>query len=169
MKSINEKGITLVELLAAITICAIVIRIITAFIYQSNQNFDTITARQAAQEDARLISDHMVNQVRSQPYVITQEHPDQGIILNLASGSRYVRYRYLPDQQRIQIESNTTGTEIVRPIADNVTSASVQLTENNKRINLRLQFSLPGSRHLDYDTTIRVPEWLTQSPDLNPI
>ncbi|WP_281887226.1 prepilin-type N-terminal cleavage/methylation domain-containing protein [Paenibacillus sp. YYML68] len=160
MSKMNEKGVSIIELLAAITISSMLLGLIGTLIYQSSESFNTITSRQAAQEKARYVSDHMINRIRSNALIIAQESPNSGVILSLTSGTETIRYRYVAASRQLQIESSAGGSPY---IISNVTAASVNLgTERPvKSLTLQLRFELPRSQSLDYDTTIRVPTWLT--------
>ncbi|MNI58623.1 hypothetical protein D3C73_1137420 [compost metagenome] len=168
MRIRNEKGVTLVELLAAITISAFILGLIFTVIQQSTQGFATITSKQFAQEHGRIISEHMVHAVRERPYIITQINSKNGIILKLQDPEaigNYIQYTFNSATHNFIIENSVNNTVSSTEVARNVTSASVELSDpvtvnsvqSQSKITLALEFKVEKKSPFTYQTVIYVP------------
>ncbi|NHN30732.1 PilW family protein [Paenibacillus agricola] len=163
MKILNQKAISLIEVLAAITLTAIVIGVITAVIYQTNQGFSKITTRESVQENGRIITEHIVNQVRSARYLVTSTHDEnnhrhsvltlQAINAQGAATGDTVRYNF--------VSPNLTVTITINGVAHTMT-LTTQLEQADfiylapSVVDINLQFKANSK---PYYTSVRLPSW----------
>jgi Tfp pilus assembly protein PilW len=172
----NQKGVSLLELLAAITISTIIIGVISAVLYQTNTGFSTITARESVQETARIITEHIVNKTRERAYTgIFQENSTNGVVLNLTQNvptSPSYRYEFNQASQEFHIITTLNGVASQFTVATNVREVNFALYDRNfpnaqlaanssttaSKIRIRLNFA---NTQLPYETTIFVPTWGT--------
>lgn len=153
----SEKGVTLVELLAAITLLSVVIGLVVLLVQRSYEGFDTVTARQRAQEKARTITEHMVAKMREQPVAIKEEAGYVLVLESKADSASKVRYKFAKPNFTIETVSGNAVTNTLT-IADNVESASVTVTQPNK-IRVSLSFAIPQTKPYLYETVVYVPGW----------
>lgn len=157
----NERGMTLIELLAAITITAMIIGIITSISFVAGRSMQTIPQRESVQEAARLLTEHMTDQIRSQS--ITAATDQEGYFLELRRNNTArelaARYLYNEEQQTVTIEHYQDGQMTAYELQAKISSVSATLEENNKLIRLFISAEVPFNRDYSYSTTVRIPSW----------
>ncbi|MED4603470.1 prepilin-type N-terminal cleavage/methylation domain-containing protein [Paenibacillus validus] len=173
MNRLNERGLSLVELLAAITIAAIVIGVVSSAIFQTYTGFATVTARESTQENARLVTEHIVNRVREQPYVISQS--DENFLeLTAPDGNPdtpddFVHYRR--EGTNLSVITRANNRVATTLIATNVTEAHAELIDAHgqiitgssplqaQAIRISLNFRTTDKHMQHFSTTISIPSW----------
>lgn len=171
----NEKGLSLLEVLAALAISGMVIGLISMVLIQANQGFRTITTRQSVQEKARIISEHMVNEVRRQTWSkVGQTSRTTGEVLRLErDGQNYTSYAYA--NRSFTITSVAAGVPTVFKVSDAVAGVDIRLyrydsagnaTElapgaavSAQKIDLKLTFDVSRTTPYEYRTSIQIPAW----------
>jgi prepilin-type N-terminal cleavage/methylation domain-containing protein len=157
MKILNQKGISLIELLAAITISAIIIGGITALLFQTDQGFKKLTANENIQEKARIITEHIVNQVRAKSYTnITSTNADNNnSVLDLTvTATDKVVYRFT--RPNFTIETTNGATTASMNITNQLDEATFTYDQVAGMLYIHLQF-IDSTK--PYNTSIRVPQW----------
>ncbi|MEK8128600.1 prepilin-type N-terminal cleavage/methylation domain-containing protein [Paenibacillus filicis] len=182
----NEKGLTLVELLAAITLIGIIAGVITMALQQLNTGNQVTYARQKAQIEARSVSNHMIGKLREQKYNLIMPAgaataEQQNVLTLFKSASRtdnYIRYyRDIPNQTLV-VETVQDGKPPARNVLihDITGASSYFMTQSGQTSSsgssdiqvkyLHLQFQmtlLPGQKGkqqaYDYKTDITIPSW----------
>jgi type II secretory pathway pseudopilin PulG len=159
MRRLNEKGITLLELLAAVTLMGIVFTVGFMLIQTMNTGFGSITSRQAVQEQARLITEQVSNQVRAAPSVIEQAGGTL-TIRELNSGTatgNYVRYIY--SVPRLTVETVKGGETTRFQLGDHLSKAEFIYDPGINKITLKMEFQLSESKYHRYETAVYAPQW----------
>jgi Tfp pilus assembly protein PilW len=160
MRLHNQKGITLIELLAAITITAFLLGLIFTVILQSTKGFHTITEKESAQENARLITEQIVGKVREKPYTITQDDARSGYVLKLQDNSTYrVAFNYDRAAGTLVMETTNGNSTDSLLLGSNLSDVRIDLTDSSSRINVKVEYRLQGTNPFVYQTAVYVPRW----------
>ncbi|RAV20577.1 PilW family protein [Paenibacillus contaminans] len=161
----SQKGVTLIELLAAITIMAFVIGLITTLIYQSNLGYKTITSREFVQERSRMFTEHLVNEIRSKPYVISQPASSENepvlLALDDQAADEHIRYLYDAAARTISVEKRKGANTSVFRLTDQIANAANEkiVTVSGAKIDVHLKFRLSNTKMQEYKTTVYIPSW----------
>ncbi|WP_409346910.1 PilW family protein [Paenibacillus sp. MBLB4367] len=164
MRIKSERGVTLIELLAAITIMAFVIGLVTTLIYQSNLGYKTITSREFVQEHSRMFTEHLVNQVRAKKYTsVGQPDPagNQQVLLALDLQDEHIRYLYDAAAQTISVEIRKGSDKTVMKLTDQIVNTASEkiVTVKGDRIDVHLKYQVSNTNVQEYRTTVYVPSW----------
>lgn len=159
MTRFNQKGVTLLELLAAIALMSVVLGLCFTLIHTMTSGFRTITARESVQEQARMITEQISNKVRETPATIT--NIEKGILVaelndNTLTGD-YTSFVSSGTELRMKTKKGSNTTEF--KLAENLAAANVRFIEADKKVMITLQFTVDGKTSHEYETSVYLPEW----------
>lgn len=159
MSRLNQKGVTLLELLAAIALMSVILGLCFTLIHTMTSGFNRITAREAVQEQARMITEQISNTIREAPATIT--NLSEGIVVaelkdNALTGN-YSSFVYTGTN--LVMKSEKDGNIMEFNLAENVADASIKFQEADKKVIIILKFNLNGVLSHAYETSIYTPQW----------
>lgn len=159
MFRLSQKGVTLLELLAAIALMSVVLGLCFTLIHTMTSGFTTITARESVQEQARMITEQISNKVRETPSTITNlgggimvaELKDNTLTGNYAS--------FVFNGTKLTMKTDTGGNVSEFNLAENLSNASIRFQEADKKVIIVLEFQVEGKTSHTYETSLYIPEW----------
>lgn len=153
----NQKGVTLLELLVAISIAAIIVGVISSAIYSSMTGFNRLAKKQSVQEQARLVSEQVAATVRKKAY--TEIKADNGILRFRNSDTDYVEFRYADN--RITMVLQDGSVQQTMELASGVTNNpfSVEKPGNEYKITLNLVFDSASTQPYSYSSSLYTKNW----------
>jgi Tfp pilus assembly protein PilW len=153
MRFLNEKGVSLIELLAAITLSTMIIGGITALLLQTNKGFQTITSRELVQEDGRVITEHIVNKIRSESYTISNPNTGELKLVSKSVPNTYITYTFTRPNFTIKTGNGTSSN--IYNVSNQVDEATLTYDPAH---NIIVHLKFIGSNK-SYNTTIKEPAW----------
>ncbi|SDC47016.1 prepilin-type N-terminal cleavage/methylation domain-containing protein [Paenibacillus sp. UNCCL117] len=182
----KQQGLTLVELLAVIVLVGIVSGVIVMALGQLSAGNQVTFARQNAQEEARIISNHIIGKLREQKYNLivpagaatAQSKSFLTLYTTASRTDNYIRYYLDIPRKAIVVETVMNGqAPVTKDLAASVTGASSYfLTQSGqtsslssseiqvKYLHLEFQLVLLANQKgkqqtYDYKTDITIPAW----------
>jgi type II secretory pathway pseudopilin PulG len=162
----RQEGMTLLEVLASITITGFILTVIVMLTFQTQTGYISITERSHALDQARYLTQNITEEMRSHRIAIKfddcldSECADAAydhLILRRADGP-VMRYEYDSANETIFAEFTQESTTRVFELADNVSAASFTYDASSNRIMLDITFTLSNNT-LSYDTSIYARSW----------
>lgn len=157
----RQDGLTLLEVLAAITITGIIIGVAMMLLFQTQTGFTSITARSHALDQARYLTQHITREMRSYRNTISGTTvADDETLLILTRRQTMLSYYHNEINQTIYAELTDAEGKVHRfEMAERVSDVSVQFDEADSRIVLDITFELQPGKTLHYDTAIYSRSW----------
>ena len=131
---INQKGVTLVELLATLVISGIFATIIWTFLFQTLKTNEVEISKNQLQQEANIIL-NALDEVhrRSAEYKI--DYSNDEIIITGTNSSQMVFSNPQIDYHLLPIESG----KIITPVHEQLTMTLVLKSKTNKNVNITLK------------------------------
>lgn len=156
----NEKGLTLLELIAALVLVTVVTGVITALIIQSTNGFNKVTEKQSLQEQARQISEQLVTIIRYTPWQLDKasQANNQELKLEYAESETSTYYGSFNFSSGVLTYQKLQGTTIVehKTLADNIQSVQIDLDNSSSPPSVHFHYTLEGDNGetYEYDTKL---------------
>lgn len=166
----NQKGLTLVEVLATVTIATFVIGIIFTAILFANKHYNRLTDQEMLQREALHISNHMINEIRRTSFVVSS---DSNYVLKLdapsASTNEDYEYTYYAfDEPTGTVRVNMNKLTNPGSIPAQYDLVTMELSTYVKQldisigsldsIHLRILLETANEVEYTYETTILLPQ-----------
>lgn len=153
----NERGITLIELLAALSIAVMIITIITTLIINSLNGFNQLTRKESVQEQARLLVEHVASTVRKQSYASIEATASALEFRN--SDDDYVAYVFADGTITLHIRNGMS--EQTMELADSLSEMPFQVTPagTETKIDIFLDFLTEDNQRYEYSATMYTKDW----------
>lgn len=159
----NEKGLTLVEVLAVIIISSLVIATVTYVMQYTLNNYRATSERQEAQSDAMHVTELIIKSVRERS---NQNLNTDGTIGDCVvhleysvSGTTY-RTCYSFDQNNgtlSLIKSENDTITLNQVISSKLANIDVDIVDEGK-IELTLHYTIMRNTDFKYETTVYIPK-----------
>ena len=170
MKSMNnESGISVQELLAAIAVIGFVLTVVFYFVSNTNSNLDNIATREQILSESRTIMKHLTTEIRkgrvdasSDPstYILMLDGYEYQIVDNAkvkADTSNDVYYRFDEQTHTLSYTKNPAAAGM-QTLSTHVKDIKIELSENNKRVEIELTMQLPNDQSYTTSTVLYVPQ-----------
>ncbi|GGG23498.1 prepilin-type N-terminal cleavage/methylation domain-containing protein [Paenibacillus abyssi] len=150
----NERGVSLAEVLGALSITAIVLGVVLVMLNQTHTSSSQITSRETIKQESRDIIDHMVRSIRtgftasvSAAETLRLEGPEGQYISYRLDGNTLESVSFLiPD-------GGTEKVLIRRVMSSHVDYLHAGLSESNTRVEITLRMQLPNGQ-IDTASTV---------------
>lgn len=154
----NQKGVTLIELLVAISIASIIVGVISAVIYSSITGFNHLTEKQSVQEQARLVTEQVAATVRKKAFssILLKD----GNTLEFSnSPTDYTSFTY--EGNKITMTTQNNGSQQVMELARGVTAMPFSVTKPGQEheIKVNLVFGGKDIESYTYNSTVYTKNW----------
>jgi prepilin-type N-terminal cleavage/methylation domain-containing protein len=173
MKILNrQEGMTLLEVLAAITITGFILSVVVMLSFQTQSGYISITERAHALDQARYITQNITTEMRSHRVAISfdcfendssntecLEGEHDNLILKRADNT-ILRYHYNNEAITAEFTQGANTSRFV--LAENVSAATFTYNPSSNKILLDITFTLSNNT-LTYDTSIYARSWDTES------
>jgi prepilin-type N-terminal cleavage/methylation domain-containing protein len=155
---VNQKGVTLLELLVAISIAAIIVGVISAAIYSSMTGFNHLTEKQSVQEQARLVTEQVAATVRKKAFSTIQVK-DSNMLEFKNSATDYTSFTFEDNKITMTTQDNTNQQVI--ELARDVTAMPFSVTKPGKEyeITVNLVFDGKDIEPYTYKSTLYTKNW----------
>lgn len=172
----NSKGLTLIELLAALTISTILISAIMMFTHYSNLGAQRITSRETVLSEARLIMNQIVKEARSDLLISTQdathilkmdiyEYGLKNNVRHYRLTEDYIYFTYDDATNSFSSERFIDGQLTRHTLSEHVHDIDITLTEmDNTRVRIEVDLTMRMPNNQTYTTETVV---YTKNPDKN--
>lgn len=155
----NEKGATLVEVLAALIIASLVISTVTYVIQYALQNYRHATERQHAQADALFITETIVKAVRERSnQTLTIDEAASCKLKIQSSETTFTCFNFNAAAHTLhmtKVEDNTTEINVL--LSDTLQAFEVEIDDANTKLDLSLSFNLMKNTTFTHETAVYVP------------
>ena len=159
MFRLNQKGVTLLELLAAIALMSVILGLCFTLIHTMTSGFNRISTREAVQEQARMITEQISNTIREAPATITNLS-DGIVVAELKDNTLTGNYAsFIHTGTNLVMKSEKDGNIRELNLAENVADASIKFNETDNKVVIILKFNLNGVLSHAYETSIYTPQW----------
>jgi prepilin-type N-terminal cleavage/methylation domain-containing protein len=171
----NERGLTLVELLAAITISGIVLTTILFFSQYSSHTVANISTREDVMKQSRSIINHIIHAVRDNLVEASADASHELMlneIIHVLDGSErkkeytnnHIYYIFDEATSSVTFEKHWDGRDFQQTLSSNVVDLNITLSEmnpktnSNEKIDIELIMQLPNNQTYTAATTIFIPK-----------
>ncbi len=132
----NEKGLTLVEVLAVLVLTSIILSFMIYLLNYSNTSLKQVSAREATLQQASTIMNHIVGAVRKglvpNPSQLTNAS-QLSLVDPFDAGGQYVTYTFDPGQHTLKAEYR------LRDAGDNLAASPATIAFSDKVESIRFQ------------------------------
>lgn len=159
---LQPKDFILMEVMASIALVAIVLVLALTLIRRTGENVQAVSAREQAQAQARLVTDHLVNQIRGAIRWPPESPSSHDLVLRSSTDpSHYVRYRFDPETGQLWIETVKPDEHVhhVLNVSDRLLDAAFNVNPTEYSLSLQLLFHIPGDEPYRVETAVFVPKW----------
>lgn len=154
----NQNGVTLIELLVAISIASIIVGVISAAIYSSITGFNHLTEKQSVQEQARLVTEQVAATVRKKAFSSIQVK-DGNTLEFSNSPADYTSFKY--EGSKITMTAQDGGSQQVMELARGVTVMPFKVTKpaQEQEITVELVFGGKDIESYTCKSTVYTKNW----------
>lgn len=131
---INQKGVTLVELLATLVISGIFATIIWTFLFQTMKTNEVEISKNQLQQEANIIL-NALDEVHRKSAEYKIDYSNDEIIITGTNSSQMVFSNPQIDYHLLPIESG----KIISPVNEQLTMTLVLKSKTNKNVNITLK------------------------------
>lgn len=156
----NEKGVTLVELLAVIVISSLVIATVTYVIQYTMNNYRATADRQKAQADATFVTEMIIKSVRersNQDFVLNDPTSDCVLKLEISQSTDHTCYSFDPDEGTLRlIKTENDSTTLNQVISSQLSHINIDIIGD--KLELSLYYTIMNHSDFQYETTVYIPK-----------
>lgn len=151
----NERGLTLVELLAALVLTGVVLTSTLFLFNQLHSGVSTITSREQIMKESRQAINHIVAAARMETATASSDAAHV-LILQYASGDKTV-YTFDETKQQLSYTRTTNGHQLSGLLASHVSSISVKHDPSGQHVTVSLVMALPNKQTYETATVVNIP------------
>ncbi len=157
----QQDGVTLLEMLAAITLFSMIIGIVVMLPLQTQTTSTNIMTKSHALNQASYLTQHITSQMRSfSQTLLGVDDPDDDLLLGFIREDSDVRYLYDEATDTISVQLTNEGGETQQvQLADNISDVAIAFEPVTQRLALDLTFTLSNGQTFDYETAIYARNW----------
>lgn len=165
----NDNGMTLAELLAALTILILIIGSITAVTVYSDRGVRSETTKAEIMQESRNIFNLIAKSIRNETSIASKPNAnvlDISFMETDAAGiatltGNYTRFVYAPasgdDSGTLTFVSFRDGVTVSQVLSDNIGHFAVTLSESNRKLEISLEMNLPNNQTYESSTVVYYP------------